>query len=302
MIFVVTGQTASGKTAHALELAKRHNGELINADSRQIYKGLDIVTGKDLDLTTHTFTSIEKFKQFDIGYYETTSSTRIWLYDVLSPQIPFSAFDYVRLVNQVIKDLQSRGKVPIIVGGTYFYISQLLYGTSVAGGPNWELRRELSTKSIEELQQMLSVLDANLFTRLNESEKRNPQRLIRKIEIMKSHGSIHPIPEPSDSYSDVTMIGLCHADKDSLENKIRTRIVDRLNKGAIDEVKRLLTNGYTPHDPGMKTIGYPQIISYLADEMTREELVNLWCIKEMQYAKRQMTLMKRNNGINWITV
>ncbi len=302
MIYVMTGQTATGKTARALELAQIYNGELINADSRQVYTGLDIVTGKDLDLTTHTFTSVQKSEQFDIGYYETTSSMRIWLYDVLSPKNPFSAFDFVRLAKTVISDIRSRGKTPIIVGGTYFYISQLLYGASSAGEPNWEIRKELSTKSIEELQEILSLLDTNLFQSLNQSERRNPQRLIRKIEIIKTQGAICSTSSREMQFTEVEIRGLCHREKHNLEEKIRARVLSRLEKGALEEVQNLVRKGYSMQDPGIKTIGYPQIISHLAGDINYEGLIKAWTTKEIQYAKRQMTLMKSDSHIQWSTV
>ncbi len=340
-VFIITGQTATGKTKLALKLAQKNNGELINCDSRQIYKGLDIITGKDLpkkskiknqksmDSTTLTiglseverpklqFKIQKKLNNFDIGFYELRTinyklPTKIWLYDIIDPRHYFSSYDWVQCALYVIKDILSRGKTPIIVGGTYFYIKHLLYGFATERiAPNWQLRRELENKSIDELQKILTSLNPQIYLKLNNSDKNNPQRLIRKIEIARSSSSKFPyIPlYPSNQITlkkklaiknlCLQFIGLRFKTREQLNQKIQERVEKRFRKGAAAEVKRLIRQGYAEHDPGLKTIGYRQLFNYLNKRCTLEEATNEWITKEIQYAKRQYVFMKKDRNIEW---
>ncbi|QQS43507.1 tRNA dimethylallyltransferase [Candidatus Roizmanbacteria bacterium] len=301
MIHIITGQTATGKTAYALELARKLDGELINADSRQIYKRLDIITGKDLDLTDGTFIMHKQYNGLDIGYYGLKAGSRIWLYDILPPNKPFSAFEFVGLATQVIEDIQKRGKTPIIVGGTFFYIQQLLYGTSdFQVEPDQTLRSELNEKTVHELQKILREKNPDLFLSLNNSEKHNPQRLIRKIEI-ETHMKGGSAGNPNEPWNenDFSLVGFIYENKEDLRVRITERVEKRLQQGAIDEVKTLLDSGFQAQDPGMRTIGYAQVIEYLEGSTDKETMKERWISKEMQYAKRQLTLMKKDQHIRW---
>src|SRR3990167_10681581 len=176
MIHVVTGQTATGKTSYALKLAKELGGELINADTRQLYKELDIVTGKDLHHSSGPYKLVTKRDDADIGYYPLHDDTRLWLYDVVAPNQPFSPYDYKKHAQWVIDDIESRGKAPIIVGGSYFYIQHLLYDViNNKVPPNNKLRQELGDAPVSELQDKLKQLNASVFEELNKSEQHNPQ-------------------------------------------------------------------------------------------------------------------------------
>jgi len=278
-MIIVTGQTATGKTKLALELAKKYNGELINFDSRQIYKYLDIITGKDIP------------------------KTKIWLYDIVTPDQYFSSFDFVKQVRPIINDIKKRGKTPILVGGTYLYLKHLLYEIDDNNSPpNFKLREKLNTKSVNYLQKMLIKLNKKIFENLNHSDQLNPRRLIRKIEIegyqknVFSKTLISPISliSPIEQF-----IGLKYKDKSKLRQAIEKRVEDRLKDGAIDEVKKLLKMGYKESDPGMKTIGYQQIIKYLIHKLIKEKAIDDWVNKEVQYAKRQLTFMKKDKNIKW---
>ncbi len=316
-IHVITGQTATGKTSYAIELAHQIDGEIINCDSRQIYKHLDIITGKDLDKTTGIFTFHKQIGGFDIGsYLFKEHHIPIWLYDVVSPDKPFSPYDYALCAVEVITDILSRNKTPIIVGGTYFYLKNLIYGTIESFvEPNKILRDTLSTKTVEELQNMLKDLDTGLFKSLNHSEQHNPHRLIRKIEILKtkrhpetSSGSSkempnrvqHDVKSLQNSFPDIEieMVGFSYNSRDLLQEQIQKRVEKRLVDGAIDEVTQLLTT-YSEKDPGLQTIGYKQIITYLNKQIDYSEMKQEWITKEMQYAKRQMTFMKKDTNIKW---
>ncbi len=308
MLYIITGQTATGKTKLALEIAKKENGELINCDSRQVYKELDIITGKDLEPNT-SFKLIKKKGDFEIGYYP-FYGTKIWLYDVVAPDKRFSSFDWKNLALEVIKDILKRGKTPIIVGGTYLYIYHLLYKIHTEGiKPDLKLRESLEKKSLEELQKILQDLDSNLWEKLTESDKKNRLRLIRKIEISKAGAKIPQKIDTSKIYLleklgeeykglKVKIIGLKFKVKSALKEKIKKRVEKRLEQGAIEETKKLLEK-YGPNAPGLNTIGYKQLIKYLSGEYSIEQAINEWTKKELQYAKRQYAFMKRDRNIIW---
>lgn len=309
----ITGQTATGKTSYALNLAKQLNGELINCDSRQIYKHLDIITGKDL--TDKTFHTVQQKNNFQIGYYELQTDdkpVKIWLYDIVQPTDYFSSFDYQNCALETIKDIIQRNKTPIIVGGTYFYLKHLLYSIKTENiKPQWELRTMLSNKTVDELQTILKNKSTEYFDRLNQSEKHNPQRLIRKIEMFEEGNEDQQtmtntisLPEKlkvigmSDTI-EINITGLRYETKERLHTIINSRVEQRVKAGAFQEVEQLLKKGYKPNDPGLKTIGYQQIIQYLEKKCTKDEAIETWITKEKQYAKRQETFMKKDQNITW---
>ncbi len=317
-LIIITGQTATGKTKLALEYAKKYNGELINCDSRQIYKKLNIITGKDTDHSK--FELVDKINNFDIGFYcfkrltlnamprgrRVERLTKIWLYDIVDPKQYFSSFDYKECALNVIGRLEQEGKTPIIVGGTYFYLYHLLYGVaSETIPPNWQLRNELNNKPIEELQKILKKLSLHSFEKLNQSDKNNPQRLIRRIEIIQNKlagkltSEVRGQQPRMIETSEVEVIGLRFKNKDDLRQAIKSRVEKRLSEGAIDEVKKLLKEGYSEKDPGLKTIGYNQIIRFLKGEISWEKAIEEWITREVQYAKRQYTFMKKDPNIRW---
>ena len=323
-MIVITGQTATGKTKLALELAKNipppGGGELINFDSRQIYKYLDIITGKDLPKNSEfIIQNLELKSKYNIGYYSLAIynhlkpfTTRLWLYDVVTPDQYFSSFDFVEKVKPVIDDIKKRGKTPILVGGTYLYLKHLLYGFNDNNvKPNFELRKKLDTKTVKELQDILKKLSPESFNRLNHSDVNNPRRLMRKIEVaifnsadltdltdLTDSDTLNPISSNFIQFNP-TIIGIKYKDKSKLRQVIEKRVEERLKNGAIDEVKNILKMGYKSTDPGLKTIGYQQIIKYLNNELTKEKAIEDWINKEVQYAKRQLTFMKKDPNIQW---
>ncbi len=302
-IYVVTGQTATGKTSYAIDLAQKINGELINCDSRQIYKQLNIITGKELEKTNNHFVLKETLNEFDIGSYTfTESDISIWLYDIISPNVAFSTFDYRNCALQVIKDIISRDKTPIIVGGTYFYLKHLLYGTvDTFVEPNPKLREELNTKTVYELQNILFKINPRILDNLNHSDRNNPHRLIRKIEILNDDKKITK-NEPSlqSIFPDykIKMEGFKFTSKEVLRDIIEKRVDQRLENGAIEEVTQLLAQ-FPAESPGLKTIGYTQIINHLQKTLSFKDMKKEWILKELQYAKRQLTFMKKDSNIIW---
>ncbi len=312
-LYVITGQTATGKTSFALKLAKVVGGELISADSRQVYKYLDIITGKDLD--NKNFQLVEKIAGgLDLGFYH-IENVPVWLYDVLSPTNYFSAYDWVLCARRVIEILKTKNKTPILVGGSYFYLHYLLYpnettksyGGEIAIGPNWQLRQELEQLPLLRLQQKLLQLNRERFLKLNKSDVNNRRRLIRWIEKSKQPPELRSteikkeLIDISQEY-ETEIIGLRFRDKNLLRKKIQQRVEARLKQGAIEEVQLLLNMGYTPDSPGMKTIGYQQIVKYLNNELSLQEAKEQWINKENQYAKKQFSFMKKNIDILWYNV
>lgn len=286
-LIVITGQTATGKTSYARKIALEQNGELINADSRQIYRHLDIVTGK-----------------------ERLNDIPIWLYDIVEPNTPFSSSEYAQHARRAIKKIHGRGKTPIIVGGTYLYIKNLLYGFETESiGPQWELREELNKDSVEDLQIRLRKLSYETFENMNNSDRNNPRRLIRRIEILSHRDSSPSLTSLRANQDDkvlaqntIEIIGLRFADDEKLRATIEKRVQSRIAAGAITETRNLLSMGYKKTDPGLQTIGYKQIIQFLEEEISEEQMIALWITAEVQYAKRQYTFMKTNSAITWLTV
>lgn len=302
-IIVITGQTATGKTALALEYAKKYNGELINADSRQIYKYLTIITGKDITPGAK-FQHVDIISDFDLGYY-LIDNTALWLYDAVDPDSTFSSYDFQKLAVASIDTIHKKGKIPIIVGGSYFYIKHLLYGFETQSSPpDWNLRNRLNSYSTAKLQQELQLISSDIFEKMNHSDQNNPRRLIRRLEIElfkknKHNMSSSPIAKRQSNLFVKQFIGLKYIDNDALLGAIEKRVHKRIEQGAIEEVQKLLSMGYREIDPGLNSIGYLQLIKYLKGIKTKEETISEWISKELQYAKRQYTFMKKDMNITW---
>jgi len=314
-IIVITGQTATGKTHLALKYAERYQGEVVNCDSRQVYKNLDIVTGKDIGC--FKFCKVKSINNFDIGYYQlplqklpnqklkTTNyklpTVRLWLYDIASPDQYFSSYDYKQCYLYLIKRLIDKNKTIVVVGGSYFYLKHLLYKINTETiPPDWQLRQSFTGKKTSELQKILRDLSTKTFSKLNQSDKNNPQRLIRRIEIIKSGRAIRLVKNSFNPEIKINQfIGLRYKDKAKLRLAIEKRVGERVKNGAIEEVKTLIKSGYKFSDPGLKTIGYQQIYQYLNKELSKKEALQLWITREMQYAKRQYTFMKKDPNIQW---
>ncbi|MBI1862913.1 hypothetical protein HYS00_02220, partial [Candidatus Microgenomates bacterium] len=199
--------------------------------------------------------------------------------------------------------IRARNKTPIIVGGSYLYIKHLLYGFDVRVPPNPALRDELNIKSVDELQDLMGERPSDI----NDSDWNNPHRLIRRIEIQRSAVIPDSIRDPEKSEPwipasagmTIQFIGFKHATREALVERINERIQTRLQQGAIEEVEELMRKGYRETDPGMKTIGYQQIMKYLIGEYTKDQAIKIWTNREIQYAKRQLTFMKQDSSIVW---
>ncbi len=293
-LLIICGPTATGKTKLAIELAKKFNGELISADSRQIYRGMDIGTGKD-NSELHI-----KSKKFSVGYY-TVSGIPLWMYDLVNPNQDFSVADYYDLVWIVIKHAWQRSKLPIIVGGTGFYINALLNGIQTMGiKPNLKLRQELEKKSISQLQELLIKYDPARLSRMNNSDRNNRRRLVRAIEIQNSDFRIQNQNEKIKNER-ILMIGLT-CQKNILKERIDFRIKGRVKLGIINEIKDLLNNGYSWNLPALSSLGYRQWLNFFQGKESREKAIEKWKTAEYKYAKRQMTWFRKDSRLNWFDI
>lgn len=275
LIIVIVGPTASGKTGLAIKIAKQINGEVISADSRQVYKGLDIGTGK-----------VTKEEMNGVKHH---------LLDVADPKKVFNVTDFQKLGEIAIEDIHNRGKVPIIAGGTGFYIQALVDGLVLPEvPPNIKLRKELENKTLEQLLSQLKKLDKNRYETI---DKMNRVRLIRAIEISNTLGKV-PKLKTQNKY-EPKFIGI-DVDPEQLKKNIHDRLISRMNAGMIEEVQALHQNGLSWKRMEALGLEYRFIARYLQNKITKEEMLSQLETAICQYAKRQMTWFRRNKKINWI--
>jgi tRNA dimethylallyltransferase len=280
-IIVVLGPTSSGKSDLAVELAKKFNGEIISADSRQVYKGLDIGSGK-----------ITKKEMQKIPHY---------LLDVVSPKSVFTIAQFKKNTDKIIRDILKKGKTPIIAGGTGFYIQSIVDNIVLPEvKPNLKLRKELAKKSVDELANILKKMDKN---RAGEIDLKNPRRLIRAIEIATELGKVPKLSTNSNPVAvggeyDVLQIGI-KTDDDILKERIAKRFEKRVKAGIVKEAEDLHKNGLSWKR--MKEIGlaHKYISLHLQGKMTKDEMIENSIREEWQYVKRQKTWFKRDKRIEW---
>jgi len=288
-IIVILGPTASGKSELAVKLAQKFNGEIISADSRQVYKGMDIGTGK-VPRDSNCKLKIVNCKLY---FYKGIPHH---LLDVASPKRRFSVAQYQKMAFRAIKKIQQKGKVPILCGGTGFYIRTVVDGIIIPEvKPDWKLRKKLEKKSNEELFKILKKLDAN---RAKNIDKFNPRRLIRAIEIVKKTKKPVPILKYRPKFN-VLLIGIKKSPKE-LKNLIAKRLKKRLKRGMIGEVKKLRKSGLSWKRLEEFGLEYRWIARYLQKKMGYKEMVEKLQKDIEHFAKRQMTWFKRNPRIHWI--
>ncbi len=280
-LLVITGPTASGKTSRAVDVAKALDGEIISADSRQIYCGMDIGTGKDL-------------VEYDGVPYH--------LIDICPAGYKYNLYEYLRDFDEAYTKVVGKGKLPILCGGTGLYIESAINGLRLPEVPeNRELRESLAGKSLEELTSIL----ASMKTLHNVTDVDSCKRAIRAIEI-QSYYIEHPEkavstqPKPMEN---VAIVGV-DIDRESRRNRISARLKARIDEGMIDEVRSLLDSGISPDDLIYYGLEYKYVTSYLVGEMTFDEMLSGLEIAIHQFAKRQMTwfrgMERRGFHIHWI--
>lgn len=308
-LLIICGPTASGKTAVAVKLAKKLNGELVSADSRQVYKGMDIVSGKDLPLNAKFKFKNEKLQikienYGDMNPYRFEDNIPIWLVDVVNPDQDFSVSLFEKFAKIVINDILKRGKLPILVGGTGLYIKSVISGVETANIPmNDTLRKALYKLPKEKLQELLKKLNSNKFKSFNNSDVNNPRRLIRAIEIeeYKRQNPKYKSSTQNNVNYDVLQIGLS-APKEILLERIKKRVDERIKTGAVNEVKKLLDKGYKPTMQSMSGDGYKELCKYLNNEISWNETVEKWIHSDVEHAKKQMVWFKKDKKIHWIEI
>lgn len=275
-VIAVVGATASGKTSYAIELAKKINGEIISADSRLVYKGMDIGTAKP---------TIDEMQE--IPHY---------MIDVVEPEYNYSVGLYVKEAKKHITDIISRGKVPIVVGGTGLYFRVLLENYDLPDvKPDYELRKELSSYSYEELLEMLTKLDEKAA---NSVEKNDKKKLIRYIEIIKLAGKpLDLVRGVKEKEFNVEWVGL-NFPREILYDRINKRVDLMIEQGLIDETKKLLQK-HGRISNITDTIGYREVLSYLDGELSLDEAKDKLKQNTRNYAKRQLTWFRKNEQISW---
>jgi tRNA dimethylallyltransferase len=262
-VIVILGQTATGKSDLAVKIAKKIKGEIISADSRQVYKGLNIGTGK-----------ITKKEMSGIPHH---------LLDIVSPKYKFTVAEYKKLAEEKIKEILARGYTPIICGGTGFYIDAITKGIIFPEvPPNKKLRKSLEKKSAPELFKMLKLIDAR---RAKNIDKNNKVRLIRAIEITKALGKV-PLLNNKKSDYEFIKIGL-FLPTNILKEKIEKRIKKIFKNGLLGEIKKLKKSGIS--EKRLKEFGFEYF------NPTEEKVI----AENIKYAKRQMTWFKRDKEIIW---
>ena len=284
-LLVICGPTATGKTSLGINLARKFNGEIVSADSRQVYIGMDIGTGK-----------------------EWGEGVKIWGYDLVEPKKEYSVSKYLKFAEKTIGEIESRKNLPIIVGGTGLYIKAVTGGIPTVNIPrNKNLRTSLEMKSASELFETLASLDATKAGNMNVSDKNNPRRLTRAIEvaqylITKGASSVGGIKDKKGLRNqDILFIGL-ESSKKVIDGKINKRVDARVKDGIKDEIKALLKKGVDWHDQSMFSLGYRQWRDYFEGEVEEEKIIEEWKKEERKYAKRQMTWFKKEKEINWFDV
>jgi len=299
-LLVICGPTSTGKTTLAIKIAKKFNGELVSADSRQVYKGMDIGTGKDLPKGAKI--KLPWFKKY--GYYE-VDEVKIWGYDLADPRHEFSVAQYIKFAERVISDILKRGKLPILVGGTGLYIKGVVDGIATAEVPkNNLLRKNLEGKPAEELFEKLAQMDSFKAGQMNSSDKKNPRRLIRALEI--AMWRINNVKKDKELEKKKTVfkvleIGLTAPEK-FIFDRIKLRVGERVKAGIKNEVQNLLKQHVTWEMPSMSSMGYGQWKEYFNNKKTEDEVFKDWEGEEKKYVKRQMVWFKKDKRICWFDI
>ena len=277
---MILGPTSSGKSSLAIKLAKKFNGEIISADSRQVYRGLDIGTGK-----------ITKKEQKLVPHH---------LLDVASPKKQFSVEQYKTLAGKAIKKVRSKNKLPFLVGGTPFYIYALIDDLQIPEvKPNIKLRKLYELKSPSELYKILKQLDPR---RAKNIDHHNPRRLIRAIEIVKTTGQ--PIPELSSlrqpKSGEILILGI-KKELPGLYKVIDSRLEKRFKQGLISEVKKLLKQKISHKRLQEMGLEYRFVSLHLQGHLPYDQMKEQLKSAIHKFAKRQMTWFKTDTRIKWIT-
>lgn len=276
-ILVVVGPTASGKTALGIELARQYNGEIISADSRQVYTGMDIGTGKDL-----------------LKYTQGGKAVKYHLIDVISPTRQFDLKTYQTKAYKAISGVIKRGKLPIIVGGSGLYVQALVDGyTLQADKPATSKRSTLEKLTLVDVQALLKKLDSHFFNKLPIADQKNKRRLIRYIELLqaneRSQAQLYQVSQPRYQ---ALVLGLDYT-LPQLRKRIKERLDQRFKEGMVEEVRTLHKQGLSWSRLESFGLEYKYIALYIQKKITKEEMRTKLEIASGQFAKRQLTWLRR---------
>ena len=283
-VYVIAGPTASGKSSVAYYLAKRINGEIVNCDSIQLYKYMDIGSAKPSEQM-----------MIEIPHH---------LFSLVEPDYNMTVATYQKLAFACIDDILERGKTPIVVGGTGLYINALLYKMDFAGNQDDGTRRAELEQMAEEngaeyMHSYLAAIDPESAERIHPNNLRKVIRAIEAYEIGDGIKSLNEC-ELNDDY-DFKFCAL-NMDREWLYDRINNRVMHLINQGLIDEVKNLKSMGYTVDLPSMKGIGYKEVFAYLDGELDMDQMIDEIKKDTRRYAKRQLTWFKRYNDVRWVDI
>lgn len=326
-LVIICGPTATGKTKLGIHLANKFNGEIISADSRQVYRGMDVGTGKGLSTTKNQRLEIKINNQIFTLY--DLEGVKIWGYDLVEPDQEFSVAHFHHFAAQAISDIRSREKTPIIVGGTGLYLKSLTQSIETINVPmDRNLRSQLESLTTSELQQRLQQLNPQKVKSMNNSDQNNPRRLIRAIEVAEfkkqtlkktnlprcpqasTSGACLPVGtvDTSSHLGNITVaneiniwIGLT-ASIELLDEKVTANVLSRSQE--LDHEIKLLVNRFPDFWslPAATATGYHQWHQYLEGKINQNTAIKLWVIAEKQYLRRQLTWFKKQPQINWFQI
>lgn len=284
-VIVIVGPTASGKTALSIKLAKELEGEIISADSMQIYRYMNIGTAKPDE--------------------EEMSGIKHYLIDEVNPDEEFSVARYKELATKYIDEILNKGKQPIVVGGTGLYINSLLYNIDFSETVcDWELRERLK-KEAEELgndylHNKLKSVDPLAAERIHKNDTKRVIRALEVYEYSKKTISEHQeVSRKNPSRYEFYTYGL-KMDRERLYDRINKRVDLMFERGLIEEVKDLISMGYDRNTVAMQALGYKELLLYIKDEITLEDAKEIIKMGSRRYAKRQITWFKKTEGVKWI--
>lgn len=284
-ILVITGPTATGKTRLSVEHAKSFNGEVVSADSMQIYRGMDIGTAK-----------VTQAEMQGVPHH---------MIDIADPAEDYSVSRYVEEADKAVRDILSRGKLPIIAGGTNLYIDSLIAGLDFAErAEDAALRASLNERyddiGGEAMLEYLRGFDPERAAKLHAADKR---RIVRAIEVYTLTGETitrHDVEtRKRPKRYDAVKIALTFADRTVLYDRINTRVDKMVADGLFDEVKGLLDAGLSPACTAMQAIGYKEPAAYFKGEISKDEAIELIKLSSRRYAKRQLTWLRRDGSVRW---
>lgn len=277
-LIVILGPTASGKTRLAINLAKKYQGEIICADSRSVYKGLDIGTAKPT-----------KKEQKEIPHH---------LLDVVDPGKIFTVSQFQKLSERKIKEISKRNKTPFLVGGSGLYIDSIIFGLSIPEiAPDWKLRAYLNKLSLKDLYDQIAQKDPEFAKKVDKSNKR---RLIRALEVIKkTHQKFSHFRQKNPPKYPILILGIDIARPQLIKN-IDKRINVRIKNGLIEEVRKLIDKGVSPKWLDNLGLEYRYVSRYVLGKLSKKDAVDQLKIASHQFARRQMTWFRKNKKIIWI--